>query len=113
MQQKDVDAFRQEIALLSRLQHANIVRVLGGCAHPSHPFLVMELMPRCLHNVIHGVNGRLPLREVLRISRDVAAGLAHLHPAVVHRDLKPVGVGGECRGQQQSGKAKARPQADG
>ncbi|GIM11605.1 hypothetical protein Vretimale_15100 [Volvox reticuliferus] len=91
LQQKDVDSFRQEIAILRMLAHPNIVRVLGGCAHAGHPFLVMELMPSCLHNVIHGAAG-LTLPDALRIATDVARGLAHLHPAIVHRDLKPANI---------------------
>ncbi|EFJ39615.1 hypothetical protein VOLCADRAFT_100754 [Volvox carteri f. nagariensis] len=91
LEQKDVASFRQEIAILRMLAHPNIVRVLGGCAHAGHPFLVMELMPRCLHNVIHGAAG-LALPDALRIATDVARGLAHLHPAIVHRDLKPANI---------------------
>eukprot|EP00198_Chlamydomonas_reinhardtii_P012097 XP_001701434.1 predicted protein [Chlamydomonas reinhardtii] len=89
---KEVESFRQEIAILASLRHQNIVRVLGGCAHAGRPFLVMELLPRCLHNVIHGANSRLPLSEVLRIATDVARGLRYLHPAIVHRDLKPANI---------------------
>jgi len=31
-------------------------------------------------------------RDVLQIARDVAEGLAYLHPSVVHRDLKPQNI---------------------
>jgi serine/threonine protein kinase len=34
--------------------------------------------------------GSIP--QVLQIGLDVAAGLAYLHPAVLHRDLKPQNV---------------------
>jgi serine/threonine protein kinase len=34
----------------------------------------------------------LCLSQVLQIGLDVAAGLAYLHPAVLHRDLKPQNV---------------------
>lgn len=30
----------------------------------------------------------LPLEDVLRIGKDIAMGLFHLHPTIVHRDLK-------------------------
>ncbi|KAG2441940.1 hypothetical protein HXX76_003545 [Chlamydomonas incerta] len=89
---KEVESFRHEITILASLRHQNIVRVLGGCAHAGRPFLVMELLPRCLHNVIHGANSRLPPSEVLRIATDVARGLRYLHPAIVHRDLKPANI---------------------
>ncbi len=48
-------------------------------------------MAQSLADVIHGSTrtgatpGDLPLGRVLAIARDVAAGLAHLHPTVVHR----------------------------
>ncbi|KAG2493540.1 hypothetical protein HYH03_008354 [Edaphochlamys debaryana] len=90
--QRDVDAFRTEIAILASLQHQNIVRVLGGCAHAGRPFLVMELCRHSLHRLIHGPTGRLPLPTALRLATDVARGLAHLHPAIVHRDLKPANI---------------------
>lgn len=87
MHEKDVEAFRHELRLLSQLSHPNIVRVLGGCAHRSHPFLVMELMPACLHTLIHSTQP-LPVRRVLEIAKDVANGLEFLHPEIIHRDLK-------------------------
>ena len=34
----------------------------------------------------------LPLRQMLQISIDISLGLAYLHPAVVHRDMKPGNV---------------------
>jgi serine/threonine protein kinase len=32
------------------------------------------------------------LPQILQIGLDIASGLAYLHPAVVHRDLKPQNV---------------------
>ncbi|PNH01131.1 putative serine/threonine-protein kinase [Tetrabaena socialis] len=96
LQRKEVEAFRSEIGILSRLsRHPNIVRVLGGCADPAHPFLVMELMPRCLHHDVHrgGLGLELGLAGALAVGRDVASGLTHLAASgVVHRDLKPANI---------------------
>jgi mitogen-activated protein kinase kinase kinase 9 len=44
-----------------------------------------------LCDLLHPRAGRsraVPLRRLLGIAADVAAGLAHLHPTIVHRDLK-------------------------
>lgn len=67
-----------------------------SCPPPSPPpaFIVEELMVANLSKLIHAKDrsgARLcsyGLEDVLRISRDVAAGLSYLHPTVVHRDLK-------------------------
>lgn len=32
------------------------------------------------------------LPDLLRLGRDMAAGLSYLHPTIVHRDLKPDNV---------------------
>ena len=48
----------------------------------------MERAAGSLQQLLYDSDESLPLERVLRIGRDVAAGLAHLHPAIVHRDLK-------------------------
>ncbi|GFR47633.1 hypothetical protein Agub_g9372 [Astrephomene gubernaculifera] len=117
---KEVDSLRKEVEVLSRCRHPHIVRLLGGnLTLGPDMFLVEELLAGSLDRVIHssggpgGQHGRagaagtaggaasvggsveaeeLPLERVLRIGRDVALGLAYLHPTVVHRDLKPANV---------------------
>ncbi|KAG2493416.1 hypothetical protein HYH03_008541 [Edaphochlamys debaryana] len=87
-----------EVHVLSRLDHPNIVRLYGGSLAPPRPFLVEELMNTPLNAIIHSRHrdGRhvyaYGLAGILRMSRDIAAGLAYLHPTVVHRDLKPGNV---------------------
>ncbi|KAG2423708.1 hypothetical protein HXX76_015098 [Chlamydomonas incerta] len=89
---------QQEVAVLSRLDHPNVVRLLGACLDPPRPFLVQELMTVPLSRVVHGRGkdgGPLypyDLVDVLRIARDVATALVYLHPTVLHRDLKPGNV---------------------
>jgi hypothetical protein len=44
-----------------------------------------------LADILHPRSGRrrpMALRRVLQVAADVAAGLWHLHPSIVHRDLK-------------------------
>lgn len=58
-----------------------------------------------LAHLVHGGQGRprpppMPLRRVLEVAADVAAGLALLHPTIVHRqalDGRSQGVGGNRR----------------
>lgn len=85
----DMASFHHELSILSRLSHANIVRVYGGCMRPPNVFLVMQLMEGSLDSIIHRSNSSLGLKRALCLARDVAAGLAYLGSnAIVHR--------GEC-----------------
>ncbi|GIL63221.1 hypothetical protein Vafri_17344, partial [Volvox africanus] len=89
----DVKSLKQEIAILARCQHPNVVALLGAgsTVGGDEVFLVEELMVTNLARACHEGNG-LSLHRVLSVARDVAAGLAYLHPTVIHRDLKPANV---------------------
>ncbi|PNH10401.1 putative serine/threonine-protein kinase [Tetrabaena socialis] len=86
-------SFAQEVEVLGRCNHPNVVRLLAACLAPPRPCLVMELMECSLERLLYGVTGQLlPLHKVLSIAIDIASGLAFLHPTIVHRDLKPANV---------------------
>ncbi|KXZ43850.1 hypothetical protein GPECTOR_79g129 [Gonium pectorale] len=88
-----VSSFAQEVEVLGRCQHPNIVRLLAACLKPPRLCLVMELMDTSLERLVHSKPGELlPLPTVLHIAADIARGLAYLHPTIVHRDLKPGNV---------------------
>ena len=87
--------FRQEAEIISSLRHPNIVRILDFNVLPDgKPYLVMEyLRGEDLENRARRCGGRLPLKLVLDILRQVACGLSALHKrGIVHRDLKPGNV---------------------
>ncbi|GLC42029.1 hypothetical protein PLESTM_001278300 [Pleodorina starrii] len=85
--EQEMESLRKEVEVLSRCRHPNIVRLLGGSLSP-------PLETCSWPEGAEGPSGRreVPLEQVLRIGRDVALGLAYLHPTVVHRDLKPGNV---------------------
>jgi eukaryotic-like serine/threonine-protein kinase len=82
--------FLQEIRILARLNHPNILPLLdsseaGGSLYYVSPYIAGSSLQRRL-----GTEGSLPLEEVLRIGRDVAAALDYAHGSeVIHRDVKP------------------------
>lgn len=87
-----LETLQQEVSILSRIRHPNIVKFYGGCLHPPTVFIVEELMEKDLSSLVHGSEMLLALDDVLRIGKDIATGLFHLHPTIVHRDLKPANV---------------------
>ena len=87
------ERFQREIQVAARLQHPHIVTVLdsgeaAGRLWFSMPFVEGETLRERLRR-----EGPLPVREALRLAREVADGLeyAHLH-GVIHRDIKPENI---------------------
>lgn len=89
---------QQEVAVLSGLDHPNIIRFLGACLAPPHICIVEELaLGGSLYQKIHSKANKkrgikMPYREVIQVAMDVASAMAFLHPSIVHRDLKPQNV---------------------
>jgi serine/threonine protein kinase len=92
-----VSRFEQESALMTRLQHRNIARVLGTGRDDALnlSYFVMEyIQGRTLKQYVYE-KGLLPLPEVLEIARQVASALDYAHnqtPPVIHRDIKPTNI---------------------
>lgn len=63
-----INSFSQEVEVLGRCQHPNIVRLLAACLKPPRLCLVMELMDTSLERLVHGKQGELlPLMTVGRV----------------------------------------------
>lgn len=86
------DRFLQEARVTASLDHPNVVRVLDVGREEDRAYLVSELLEgETLRARI--LRGPMPAGEVMRIGREIAAGLGAAHAAgLVHRDLKPENV---------------------
>jgi serine/threonine-protein kinase len=88
-----VDRFNREIQLSASLQHPHIVPLLaaGGAddlLYYTMPFVEGEALRTRLSRA-----GELPVKDAVRILKDVADALAYAHArGVVHRDIKPDNV---------------------
>ncbi|KAG2485602.1 hypothetical protein HYH03_015665 [Edaphochlamys debaryana] len=84
----------QELEILARCDHPNVVRLLAACVTGPRPVTVMELCDVSLAQLPYGRrDGKLlPIPLVLHIGAEIAKGLEYLHPTIVHRDLKPANV---------------------
>uniref|UniRef100_A0ACD6AAE1 Uncharacterized protein n=1 Tax=Avena sativa TaxID=4498 RepID=A0ACD6AAE1_AVESA len=97
-------AFRSELRLLSRVNHRNLVSLLGFCEERGERILVFEFMPHgALHDHLHGDEtdrSSSPLfsswEARLRVALDAARGVEYLHcyavPPIIHRDIKPSNI---------------------
>ncbi|KAI9202495.1 kinase-like domain-containing protein [Polychytrium aggregatum] len=82
--------FRREISVWHRLNHPNILPLLGACDTVEKPFMVSPFMKNgTLRNHVSNPDAARPLAEKLRLMYDVASGMAYLHGNhIVHGDLK-------------------------
>lgn len=76
--------------MLARLQHPNLVRLLGVCDEGEHRMCVTEYMHRgSLRTRLDDTTMPLSWHERLQAALDTARGLSYLHehcmPPVVHR----------------------------
>ena len=87
-----LERFRQEVKLARRITHTNVVRTFDLGQHEDDHYLTMEYVEgRSLAQLLD--EGTMPLDEVMRIARAIAAGMAAAHANdVTHRDLKPDNV---------------------
>ncbi|CAN6832116.1 unnamed protein product [Brassica oleracea] len=88
--------FANEVTLLSRIHHRNLVQFLGYCEEEGRNMLVYEFMHNgTLKEHLYSVvprERRISWIKRLEIAEDAARGIEYLHtgcvPAIIHRDLK-------------------------
>lgn len=89
---ENMEDFCNEISILSRLRHPNVILFLGACTKPPRLSMITEYMEMgSLYYLIHlsGQKNKPSWRRRLKMLRDICRGLMCIHRMkIVHRDLK-------------------------
>ncbi|KAG5402412.1 hypothetical protein IGI04_017019 [Brassica rapa subsp. trilocularis] len=89
---ENIKDFCNEIFILSRIQHPNVIMFHGACVKPRQLALVTEYVEKgSLYHLLHKTDGikNLSWRKKINILHDICRGLMCIHGmGIVHRDLK-------------------------
>uniref|UniRef100_A0A0D9W3W6 Protein kinase domain-containing protein n=1 Tax=Leersia perrieri TaxID=77586 RepID=A0A0D9W3W6_9ORYZ len=91
--------FVQELVILCRVNHPNVVKLLGCCLQFKAPMLIYEFVQhKTLQELLDLIRSRMfhvTLGTRLRIAAESATALAHLHSLprpILHGDVKPANI---------------------
>lgn len=81
--------FQNEIKVMSRVNHPNIVKFVSNGIHKGCPYIVMEYIDGMDLEELLITRGRLSIKKLLNMAINIASGIYELHKfSIIHRDIK-------------------------
>lgn len=82
--------FAQEVYIMRKIRHKNVVQFIGACTKPPNLCIVTEYMTGgSVYDFLHNQKGHFDVPAVLKIAILVSKGMNYLHENnIIHRDLK-------------------------
>ncbi|KAJ0919323.1 putative protein kinase ULK-Fused family [Helianthus annuus] len=88
----DIQNLRQEIEILRKLKHENIIQMLDSFESPQEFCVVTEFAQGELFEILED-DQCLPEDEVQKIAKQLVSALHYLHSnRIIHRDMKPQNI---------------------
>jgi alpha-tubulin suppressor-like RCC1 family protein len=97
-EEENIKTFVEELNILKKLRHPNILLYIGASVTAPYYFLVTEYCENGnLFDYIHASSKRFTLKnkDRLKIALEIARGVNYLHsfnPPILHRDLKSLNI---------------------
>ncbi|XP_062698196.1 raf homolog serine/threonine-protein kinase Raf isoform X3 [Aedes albopictus] len=84
-----LQAFKNEVAMLKKTRHCNILLFMGCVSKPSLAIVTQWCEGSSLYKHIHVIETKFKLNTLIDIARQAAQGMDYLHAKnIIHRDLK-------------------------
>ncbi|CAK9167245.1 unnamed protein product [Ilex paraguariensis] len=82
--------FAQEVYIMRKVRHKNVVQFIGACTKPPSLCIVTEYMSGgSVYDYLHKLKGTFKLPSLLKVAIDISKGMNYLHQHnIIHRDLK-------------------------
>ncbi|KAG6626131.1 hypothetical protein I3843_15G025300 [Carya illinoinensis] len=97
--ESQIEQFINEVLVLTKTNHKNVVKLIGCCLETEVPLLVYEFITNgTLYDHIHDKNlsSSLSWEKRLKIASETAGALAYIHfetsMSIIHRDVKTTNI---------------------